>query len=66
MWKFTDMDGNIYMFSSSGDVTNEKLSNINNCSVIEAKVESHKVFHGVRQTWIRNIKVNQGLFGLLS
>lgn len=66
MWKFTDMDGNIYMFSSSGDVTNEKLSNINNCSVIEAKVESHKVFHGVRQTWIRNIKVNPGLFGLLS
>lgn len=66
MWKFTDMDGNIYMFSSSGGVTNEKLSNINNCSVIEAKVESHKVFHGVRQTWIRNIKVNPSLFGLLS
>lgn len=66
MWKFTDMDGNIYMFSSSVDVTNEKLSNINNCSVIEAKVDSHKVFNGVRQTWIRNIKVNTGLFGLLS
>lgn len=66
MWKFTDMDGNIYMFSSSGEVTNEKISNINNGSVIEAKVDSHNVFRGVRQTWIRNIKVNTGLFGLLS
>jgi hypothetical protein len=56
------------MFSSSGEVTNGKLSDkseeINN--IIEATVDAHSVFRGVKQTWIRNIKFNPGLFGLLS
>lgn len=66
MWKFIDHDGNVYMFSSSGEVTNDKISNIKLGSIIEAKVDHHTVFRGVRQTWIRNIKPNTGLFGLLS
>lgn len=66
MWRLIDNDDNIYMFSSSGEVTNSKMSEIKGGSVIEAKVDSHSVFRGVRQTWIRNIKVNTGLFGLLS
>jgi hypothetical protein len=68
MWRITDGDDNIFMFSSSGEVTNGKLSDkseeINN--IIEATVDAHSVFRGVKQTWIRNIKFNPGLFGLLS
>ena len=66
MWKFVDYDNNVYMFSSSGEVTNNKISNITTGSAIEAVVESHKVFGNVRQTWIKKIKPNPGLFGLLS
>lgn len=68
MWRITDGDDNIFMFSSSGEVTNGKLSDkseeTNN--IIEATVDAHSVFRGVKQTWIRNIKFNPGLFGLLS
>ena len=68
MWRIVDGDDNIYMFSSSGEVTNDKLSNKSGESnpIIEATVDAHSVFRGVKQTWIRNIKFNPGLFGLLS
>ena len=69
MWRFKDNDGNILMLASSGEVTNAKLSDMaeNGAVVIEATVTEHAIFHGVRQTWIKNIKFNPGgLFGLLS
>lgn len=69
MWKFEDGDGNILMFKSSGEVTNSKLDEMaDKCPmVIEATVTKHQIYHGVRQTWIKNIKFNPGgVFGLLS
>lgn len=65
MWKIEDMDGNIYMFSSSGNKTNADLEEVNPGTVIQAEVDEHKVFHGIRQTWIRKIKFNPDLFKLL-
>lgn len=66
MWKLIDGDGNIFMFSSSGEVINGKLENAEKNCIIKAKVDAHTVFRGVRQTWIRNIKFNPDLFSLLS
>lgn len=67
MWKIIDGDDNVFMFSSSGEVTNNKLSQkaeeLN--PIIEAKVNYHSVFRGIKQTWITNIKFNPGLFTLL-
>lgn len=66
MWKFIDGAGQEYMFSTSGNVTNGKLDNLNKGTFIEAVVDAHSVFRNKRQTWIRNLKFNTGLFSLLS
>lgn len=65
MWRIEDTDGNIYMFSSSGVKTNTILENAEAGAIFQAVVDEHKVYHNVRQTWVRKIKKNPGLFQLL-
>lgn len=66
MWRIEDMDGNIYMFSSSGNKINSRLGEVPVPTVLEVVIDEHKVYHDTRQTWIRNIKFNPGLFNLLN
>lgn len=66
MWRIEDMDGNIYMFSSSGTKINSSLEEAPVPTVLEVTVDEHKIYHDTRQTWIRNIKFNPGLFNLLN
>jgi hypothetical protein len=57
LWRFTTKDGNILMFSSYGNVTNEKLSDAKSNSTIHCVVDAHGVFRGVRQTWVKAVKI---------
>lgn len=66
IWKIEDMDGNIFMFSSSGNKINSALEEVPTPTVLEVTVDEHKVYHDTRQTWIRKIKFNPGLFNLLN
>lgn len=53
------------MFSSSGTVTNNFLSDVLPGTVLETKVDSHQMFHNLRQTWVTRPKKAKGLFELL-
>jgi hypothetical protein len=66
MWKLIDDNGQEYMFSSSGNVTNNKLETLQRGTIVEAVISENKIFRNKRQTWIKKIKFNQGLFSLLS
>jgi hypothetical protein len=56
IWKIVDMNDAVYMFSTSGNKTNEFLSNIGQGSILETKVDYHSTFRGLRQTWITRPK----------
>lgn len=62
LWKITDVDNNVYMFSTGGKVTNDFLSNISSGDVLTTTVDSHDVFNNMRQTWITRPKKAGGLF----
>lgn len=65
LWRIIDMDDKTFMFSTSGDKTNDFLSNLTSGSIIETKIEYLGEFHGLRQTWITRPKKAKGLFELL-
>lgn len=65
LWKITDMDERTFMFSTSGEKTNEFLSNLTTGSIIETKIDHLGDFHGLKQTWITRPKKAKGLFELL-
>lgn len=66
LWKIIDFDGNVYIFKTSGKRTHEKLSNMKHGTIIECEIVSHSVFNGVKQTQIRNVKFNTGLFKMIN
>ena len=65
LWKITDMNENVYMFSSSGPVINDFLSDVTPGTILETTVDSHQMFHSLRQTWVTRPKKAKGLFELL-
>lgn len=65
LWKITDMNMNVFMFASSGPIINDFLAEIQPGTVLETKVDSHQMFHNLRQTWVTRPKKAKGLFELL-
>ncbi len=56
LWKITDMNENVYMFSSSGTVINNFLSDVLPGTKLETTVDFHQIFRGLRQTWVTRPK----------
>lgn len=56
LWKITDMNENVYMFSSSGTVINDFLSDVLPGTKLETKVDYHQIFRNLRQTWVTRPK----------